>query len=165
MRIQYVNNAIMETLLAGSVTMKYTKQENGWYIFSDHGLVAYVLREKEIYFSLDKCYHSPQSFKFLKEKDTAIHRNHRLTPTMDVRVGKGGVLLTRLKAAGWDTFVDMDLLEAFDNPKFYQAEKVGPITVTEGPAGTPDEYIRGFVMPVRTYMETAGHYNDKKVEE
>ena len=164
MRIDYVNNAIMEVLLAGAVTMKHTKLENVGHIFSDTGIVAYVLQEDQIFFAMDKCVRSDALANALKEKAPAIHQGYLLTKTLDAMVGKGGTLLTRLKASNWDTFVDMDLLEAFDHPNFYQAEKIGIITVTEGTAGTALEFVRGFVMPARTGLETDGHYNDKTRE-
>lgn len=162
MRVKYVNEAIMDVLLDGGLTMKHCKLPDGRYLFSDEGIVAYVLDEKEIYFSLDKCVHNP--FDFLQTEAPAMNLDNRLTPTMDVRVGKRGVLLTRLKAAGWDTFVAMDLLEAFDYPHFYQSKFPGVILVTEGTAGTPTEHIRGYVMPVRTGLEFNGRYNDKEAQ-
>ena len=162
MRVKYANEAIMDVLLDGGLTVKYCKLPDGRYLFSDEGIVAYVLDEKEIYFSLAKCVHNP--FDFLQTAAPAINQGHLLTKTMDVRVGKGGALLTRLKAAGWDTFVDMDLLEAFDYPNLYQAKFPGVILVTEGTAGTPQERIRGYVMPVRTGLEFNGRYNDKEAQ-
>lgn len=165
MRVPFVNEAIMEVMLDNNVPVKYCGLTDGRYIFSDEGFLAYVLNENEIFFSLAKCLHKPDAFRYLKDKAPAISKCHLLTETMDVRVGKNGAMLTRLKAANWDTFVDMDLLEAFDYPNFYQAEKIGIITVTEGPAGTPMETIRGHVMPVRTGLETAGHYKDKGTQE
>lgn len=162
MRVKYVNEAIMAVMLDGHHTVKYCKLPDGRYLFSDEGIVAYVLDEKEIYFSLDKCVHNP--FDFLQTEAPATNFDTLLTKTMDVRVGKGGALLTRLKAAGWDTFVGMDLLEAFDYPNFYQSKFPGIITVTEGTPATPREVIRGYVMPVRTGLEFAGRYNDKEAQ-
>lgn len=162
MRIPYVNNVVMDTLLAGDVSVKFCKLTDGLYLFSDEGIVAYVLQEKEIYFSVGKC--MPNPFDFLREKAPATNPAYLLTKTLDVRVGAGGALLTRLKASGWDTFVDMELLEAFDNPNFYQSEFNGVIAVTEGTTGTPREIIRGYVMPVRVGVEIAGHYNDKEAQ-
>ncbi len=159
MRIPYVNNAVMDVLLCGARTVKICKLDGDRYIFSDEGIVAYVLDGKEIYFSMDKCV--ANSFDFLRDHAPAINTDNFMTKTLDVRVGKRGALLTRLKGNGWDTFVDMDLLEAFDYPNFYQAKPCGIIMVTEGTAFSPREVIRGYVMPVRTGMETDSHYNDR----
>lgn len=160
MRIDYVNEAALACLLdRGAKPVRYCKLEDGRYHFSDEGFVGYVLDEKEVYFSVDKC--QPYDFAFLIANAPAVNRDHLLTKTRDVIVGKHGELLTRLKAASWDTFVNMDLLEAFDNPNFYQDKCPGIITVTEGPAGFATEEIRGYVMPVRTELEKEGHYNDK----
>ena len=158
MRIKYTNEAIMDVLLDGGTSMKYCILPDGRYLFSDEGIVAYILAKSEIFFSLDKCH--PHPFDYLQERRPPISMDHLITPTMDVRVGKRGVLLTRLKAAGWDTFVDMDLLEAFDYPNFYQSESPGIIAITEGTAGTPQEVVRGYVMPVRTGLEFDHRYND-----
>lgn len=123
MRIDYVNNAIMEVLLAGDVTIKGTVLDNIGHIFSDTGIVAYVLQEDEIFFNVHKCVRSDALETSLTEKAPATRPEYLLKKTLDARVGKGGALFTRLKASDWDTFVDMDLLEAFDRPNFYQAEK------------------------------------------
>lgn len=160
MRIKYANEAIMDVLLDGGTKMKYCSLIDGRYLFSDEGIVAYILAESEIFFSLAKC--KPHPFDYLLERRPPVSMDHLLTPTMDVRVGKGGALLTRLKADSWDTFVDMDLLEAFDYPNFYQSEFPGIITITEGSPGTPAEVIRGYVMPVRTGLEFDRRYNDRE---
>lgn len=163
MRVKYANEAIMAVLLDSGPAMRYCKLPDGRYLFSDEGIVAYVLAENEIFFALSKC--QPHPFDFLQNEAPAINMDNLLTKTMDVRVGKGGTLLTRLKADGWDTFVDMDLLEAFDFPNFYQSKFPGIIAVTEGTPATEGEVIRGYVMPVRTGLEFDGRYNDPKVEE
>ena len=162
MRIDFANEEILAALLRGSKPVRHCKLENGRHLLSDEGFVAYILEEKEIFVSLDKC--QPHYFTFLRVNAPATNQANLLTKTRDVIVGKHGALLTRLKAAGWDTFVDMDLLEAFDNPNFYQDKCPGIIAVTEGPAGYATEVIRGYVMPVRTELETVGHYNDKTSE-
>lgn len=163
MRIDFANEEILAALIRRHRPMKYCKLDDGRYLFSDEGIVAYVLNEKEIYFSLDKC--QPYDFPYLRENAPAINREHILSKTPDVRVGKHAALLTRLKAASWDTFVDMDLLEAFDHPNFYQDKCPGIIAVTEGPAGFATEVLRGYVMPVRTGMEKDGYYNDRATTE
>ena len=163
MRIDFANEEILAGLLRGAKPMRHCKLEDGRHLLSDEGFVGYVLEEKEIFISLDKC--QPHDFTFLRVNAPAVDRGNLLTKTRDIIVGKHGALLTRLKAASWDTFVDMDLLEAFDNPNFYQDKCPGIITVTEGPAGSSEEIIRGFVMPVRTELEKEGHYNDPKPAE
>ena len=162
MRIPYVNNEIMELLLHGYRPVQCAKLTDGLYIFSGEGIVAYILDEKEIYFSLDKC--RPNPFDFLRENAPEKNPAYLLTKTMDVRVGKGGALLTRLKADDWDTFVDMDLLEAFDYPNFYQDKRNGVILVTEGTPYSTREVIRGYVMPTRTGVELDNHYNDREAQ-
>ena len=161
MQIEYTNKEILAALLAGDISVKYNRMEDGNCLFSDAGLVGYVLRPDEIFFSLDKCV--KHDFGFLLTEAPKVEPQNKLKITKDVQVGKHGVLLARLKAAEWDTFVDMDLLEAFDYPKFYQARCYGPIAIMEGDPG--NEKLRGFVMPVKTGTEKDGHYNDPKVVE
>lgn len=161
MRIDYANNEIFDTLTAGAFSVHFTCMEDGSYLFSSMGTVGFVLQEDEIFFALNKC--RPYDFKSLMHDAPKVEPQNKLKPTMDVKVGKHGELLARLKAAEWDTFVDMDLLEAFDYPKFYQDRCYGPITIIEGEPG--NEKLRGFVMPVRTGTEKDGHYNDPKVVE
>lgn len=160
MLIEFVNKQIMDEMLESTVPVKYAQLEDGSYIFSSQGFVAYVLQESEIYFSLAKCMHRPESFKFLQETAPKVTAENQIIPTLDVRVGKHKVLLTRMQGPNCDTFVDVDLLEAFDYPTFYQDKPLGIITVTEGPAER--RIVRGYVMPARTGLETAGHYNETK---
>jgi hypothetical protein len=151
-----------QCLVDRAISVKYANLGNGTYIFSDTGTVAYVLPKTDVFFSLDKCMYMPKVFQFVGSRTLKAIPENQLTPTLDILVGKGGKLLTRLKAADWDTFVDMDLLEAFDYPNLYQAEPLGIIIVTEGEANTPVETLCGYVLPVRTGKEQDGHYNDKK---
>lgn len=161
MRVDYINNEIMEALLSG-LTVRYADYSDGRFIFSQAGFVAYILQRHEIYFSLEKCQYRPGDFTgLLHDNPVAATDENKLLPTLDVRVNpRNKALLSRQIAAGWDTFVDMALLEAFDFPNLYQDRPVGAIAVTEGKAGTDEETLRGYVMPTHTGREKSGCYND-----
>lgn len=160
MRVAYINEEIMTDLLNG-LNVRYAPLDDGSYIFSQAGFVAYVLRPDEIYFSLEKCTLTPSSFDYLlKEHPVALLPANKLTPTLDIRVNPNNkALLSRQIGAGWDTFVDMALLEAFDYPSMYQDAPLGPIAITEG-----EKNVRGYVMATRTYKEKACYYNDPMPE-
>ena len=161
MRVDYINNEIMAALLDG-LTVRYAPMSDGSYIFSQTGFVAYVLHRHEIYFSLEKCQYRPGDFTYLlNEHPVAETPENKLLPTLDVLVNpKNKALLSRQIAAKWDTFVDMELLEAFDFPNMYQDRPLGSIAITEGTADTEEETLRGYVMPTRTGKEKSGHYID-----
>ncbi len=156
MRVDYINNEIMTALVEG-FTVRYAPLSDGSYIFSRSGFVSYVLQRNDIYFSLEKCTLSHDSFKYLlNEHPVALLSENKLLPTLDVRVSNANkALLARLIAADWDTFVDMELLEAFDFPNMYQNNPLGAIAIIEN-----NGLLCGYVMPTRTYQETSGHYND-----
>lgn len=175
MRIDYVNQQIMDALLYGYTMVRYAPLDSDdpakpLYIVCTDGFVAYVLEGDEIYFNLHRCHKAPDAFKLLlQEKDATAHRiDNMLTPTLDIRVATGAKsgtimprlngepaprLLARFKGAAWDTFVDMDLLEAFDNARYYQARKTGPVAIVE------DGRVVGYVMPCKAGDEE-GHYTD-----
>lgn len=176
MRIDYVNQQIMDAMLQGYPMPRYdtitAPVKETLYIISTDGLVAYVLEESEIYFNLARCRNEPGVFKVLTEDDTHLRIDNMLEPTLDIRVSHSGhtalsafltgesmaKMLTRFKGATWDTFVNMDLLEAFDYAKYYQAKENGPIAVVE------DGALVGYVMPVKP-GSAAGHYTDSPSNE
>lgn len=174
MRIDYVNHEIMDALLEGYTMVRYAPLDSDdpakpLYIVCTNGFVAYVLEGDEIYFNLHRCHKAPDAFKFLLQEtdDTLCRIDNMLDPTRDIRVaasengrtlpkldGSGSPrLLTRFKGAAWDTFADMDLLEAFDDARYYQAKKGGPIAVVE------DGALVGYVMPCKA-GDAEAHYTD-----
>lgn len=174
MRIDYVNQQIMDALLDGCPEVRYAAMPPSSAtrgktprIISASGTVAYVLEESEIYFNLSRCGEEPGSFKPLVEDPDLTRIDNMLDPTMDIRVMPTGVnalraaltgesrtrLTARFKGAAWDTFVDVDLLEAFDEAKYYQSKKNGPVAVVE------DGKLVGFVMPCKA-GDAEGHYTD-----
>lgn len=173
MRVDYINREIMEDMLQGIPMPRYAPipagdgEKEGRYIVSTSGLTAYILDRNEICFNLARCRCEPAAFEALLADDTLLRIDNMLEPTMDVRVAKkesvtlGEILdgastarlLARFKGSSWDVFVDMALLEAFDNAKYYQARRYGPVAVVE------DGVLVGYVMPTKS--ETAeGHYTD-----
>lgn len=171
MRTAYVNQQIMYTLLQSYPVPKYdtitAPDKETLYIISADGTVAYVLEENEIFFNLSHCVHTPGIFNALEEDDTHLRIDNMLEPTLDIRVASPSKrtvanwlpgapshsLLTRFKGATWDTFVNVELLEAFDDAKYYQAKKNGPIAVVE------DGTLVGYVQPVKC-DDLAGYYTD-----
>lgn len=175
MRIDYVNQQIMDALLEGYPVPRYAvmapseKAPRGKtpYIFSMNGFVAYVLEENEVCFNLSRCRNESGTFKPLTQEDDLLRIDNMLEPTLDVRVATSASgrilhaltgessyrLLARFKGYAWDTLIDMDLLEAFDDAKYYQAKKGGPVAVVEHGA------LRGYVMPCAG-DSAEGHYTD-----
>lgn len=175
MRIDYVNQEIMDALVAGYPVPRYAvmapaqKAQRGKtpYIVAVDGFVAYVLEENEVCFNLGRCRNEPGAFKPLTKDEDLLRIDNMLEPTMDVRVAtsargrilpaltgeRGYRLLARFKGYAWDTFVGMALLEAFDDAEYYQDKENGPIAVVE------DGSLVGYVMPVQA-GDLAGHYTD-----
>lgn len=173
MRIDYVNQKIMEALLERGPTVRIAPlsatEDTERYIVCAGGFVAYVLECDEIYFNIGRCAHDPAAFNPLLSDDTLIRIDNMLDPTLDIRVAAkehvtlahlldGGTtikLLSRFKGADWDTLVDTDFLGAFDDAKYYQAKKYGPIAVVEGGK------LVGYVMPTKN-GDADGHYTDSR---
>lgn len=174
MRIDYVNHQIMDAMLAGYPFPRYAVMDSDskepLYIVATGGFVAYILEESEICFNLTRCRNDPGAFKQLLADGTLCSTDNALEPTLDFRVAATPTgkmyydnlpiitntepeLLARFKGAAWDTFVDVALLEAFDDAKYYQAKKNGPVAVVEGGC------LVGYVMPVKC-GSAEGHYTD-----
>ncbi len=172
MRIDYVNQQIMDALVAGYPMPRYAAMDipgadKPLYIVATDGFVAYVLESDEIYFNLSRCRQDVNAFKKLLPDEALCRIDNMLEPTRDVRVAtsargrilpaltgeRGYRLLARFKGYAWDTLIDMDLLEAFDDAKYYQAKKGGPVAVVE------DGALVGYVMPCAN-DSAEGHYTD-----
>jgi hypothetical protein len=177
MRIDYVNQQIMDALVAGYPAPRYAvmppaeKAPRGKtpYIVSINGHVAYVLEEDEVCFNLAHCRNEPSAFKYLTLDDDLLRIDNMLEVTPDVRLAAAPrrkvyldnlpigqpepVLLARFKGAAWDTFINMELLEAFDEAKYYQSRKNCPVAVVE------DGALVGYVMPAKV-DDAEGHYTD-----
>lgn len=180
MRTDYVNQQIMDALVAGHLMPRYMDMnrldaDNPLYIVTTNGFVAYVLEENEAHFNLAHCRNEPGVFKYLTQDDDLLRIDNMLEPTPDVRLAakparkvyldnlpigpdREPVLLARFKGATWDTFINMDLLEAFDEAKYYQAKKNGPVAVVE------DGALVGYVMPAKV-EDAEGHYTDSPSNE
>ena len=175
MRIDYVNQQIMDALVAGYPVPRYTTIYDpdgkvSLYIITTNGLVAYALEPREVCFNLARCREDDPAFLPLLESETLCSIDNMLEPTPDVRLAakparkvyldnlpigpdREPVLLARFKGYTWDTFINMDLLEAFDDAKYYQEKKNGPVAVVE------DGCLVGYVMPCKC-EDAAGHYTD-----
>lgn len=173
MRIDYVNQEIMDALVAGYPVPVYgtiysDDAKPALHVVTTDGFVLYVLEPSEVYFNLGRCREDVNAFKPLQHDETLCCIDNKLEATLDLRAAgrrKATVadllngdapaarLLARFKGAAWDTFVDVALLEAFDDAEYYQDKENGPIAVVE------DGGLVGYVMPVQT-GDLAGHYTD-----
>ena len=179
MRLDYANYEIIDALLKSARTPriaplntlpgKAKDEDKELYIVSVSGTVAYVLEYDEICFNIGRCRQDPDGFSYVMKDENICRIDNLLEPTMDIRVAApdpkrtladfilgdnaSSRLLTRFKGATWDTFVNIDLLEAFDNAKFYQSNPTGPIAVVE------EGCLVGFVAPVKV-DNLNDHYSD-----
>lgn len=174
MRIDYVTAEIVDALISGypavSLTTFGESEGKKLYLVSTTGTVFYVLEEDEIFFNMAKCKSNPNDFRILLASAPDLVATNELQPTLDMRASISGKrtlldfltgsdrpnLLARFVGNAWETFVNTDLLEAFDKAQYFQALPEGPVAVVEGGC------LVGYVAPVKG-DKLVNHYSDSPV--
>lgn len=91
MRIDYVNQRIMDAMVAGYLVPRYTTIYDpdgkvALYIVGTNGFVAYAMEPREVCFNLARCREDGPAFLPLLESETLCRIDNMLEPTLDVRV-------------------------------------------------------------------------------
>jgi hypothetical protein len=125
-------------------------------LVSPDGYKAYIFPVASVIFSLDKIKNiTPIPVAEIVKDENEL----RLTPDFRLLDSFRNKMVRRLKGNGKNVFVNMQFLECFQNPQFFQEEnKLGTIVVTEKSNGK--NIPVGIVLPVRCTWDDSSYYGD-----